>query len=183
MEMIKVKAGDILLAEPFMNDPNFKRSVVLITENDETGTLGLVINKASLFRVNEVLPDFPKIQTQVFMGGLIGLDKLNYLHSYPELIPESIKITDNLYWNGNFESLKKGIKDREILPHNIKFFIGYSGWGIGQLEDELKENSWIVKKDYHGIFKDSRYMWKDILEGMGGEYKLMANYPENPSLN
>ncbi|MCO5232908.1 MAG: YqgE/AlgH family protein [Chitinophagales bacterium] len=183
MSTIKVQAGDLLVSEPFMDDPNFKRTVILITENDETGTLGLVLNKPSIFHLREVLNDFPKFNSKVYLGGPVGLDRINFIHSYPDLIPKSIQITNQLYWNGDYDSLKKNIETQQILPHNIKFFIGYSGWGIGQLEEEIKEGSWIVSKGYTNILKSSEYLWKDVLEKMGGKYKLIANYPEDPTFN
>lgn len=183
MENQKIVAGNLLIADPFMDDPNFKRAVIMITENDETGTLGLVLNKPSIFKLREVLTDFPKFDAKVYLGGPIGLDSVNFIHCYPDLIPRSIPLTDNLYWNGDYEALKQAIKDEKILPHNIKFFLGYSGWGIGQLEDEMKENTWIIAKNYSNIFKGSQYMWKDVLEKMGGKFKIMANYPEDPTHN
>jgi len=183
MSEYNIVAGNLLVAEPFMDDENFKRSVVLITENDHTGTLGLILNRPSIFRLNEVLPDFPKFDAQVYLGGPIGLDRLNFVHSYNDLIPKSIHIADNLYWNGDYEALKKAVSAKKILPHNIKFFLGYAGWGVGQLEDEMKERSWIIARNYHNIFKASQYMWKDVLEKMGGKYKIIANSPEHPSLN
>jgi putative transcriptional regulator len=178
-----IVAGDLLIADPFMDDPNFKRAVVMVTENDHTGTLGLVLNKPSIFKLKEILTDFPKFDANVYLGGPIGLDRLNFIHSYPELIPKSIHIVDHLYWNGDYEALKKAVKDQKILPHNIKFFLGYSGWEIGQLEEEMKDNTWMISKNYRNIFKGSQYMWKDVLEKMGGKYKVIANYPEDPSLN
>lgn len=181
--MIEITPGNILVSEPFMDDPNFKRTAVLITENNETGTLGLVLNRPSIFKVNEVLSNFPKFDAKVYRGGPIGIDMLNFIHSYPDLISESIHLVDNLYWNGNFNDLKKAIEDKSILSHNIKFFLGYSGWGVGQLEEEMKERTWIVAKNYRNIFKGSQYMWKDVLEKMGGKYKIVANSPEDPSLN
>ncbi len=183
MEMTKINPGDLLVAEPFMDDPNFKRTVVLITENDETGTLGLVLNRPSIFNVNEVLNDFPKFGAKVYMGGPVGLDRLNFIHSYPEIIRNSVPIVDNLYWNGNFDDLKNAVSSDKILPHNIKFFLGFSGWGVGQLDDEMEEKTWIVSKSYRNIFKNSRIMWKDVLEKMGGKYKIVANSPTDPSLN
>ncbi|MCO5231719.1 MAG: YqgE/AlgH family protein [Chitinophagales bacterium] len=183
MDKIEIKPGDLLIAEPFMDDPNFKRAVIIITENDHTGTLGLVLNKPSIFKLTEVLQDFPKFDAKVYLGGPVGLDRINFIHCYPEIIPNSIHIIDNLYWNGNYEALKKGIQNQKILPHNIKFFLGFSGWGINQLDEELQEKTWIIAKEYRNIFKGSQYLWKDVLEKMGGEYKLMAKYPEDPSLN
>jgi len=178
-----ITPGSMLVSEPFMEDPNFKRSVVLITENDHTGTLGLVLNRPSIFKINEVLSNFPKFDAKVYRGGPIGLDMLNFIHSYPDLISKSIHIVDNLYWNGDYNDLKKAIEERKIQPNNIKFFLGYSGWGVGQLKEEMKEHTWIIANNYKNIFKESQYMWKDVLEKMGGKYKIIANSPENPNLN
>ena len=122
-----IEKGDLLVAEPFMKDPSFKRTVTLICEHNTEGSIGLVLNRPSIFRVNEMIPNFPAFQSTVYYGGPVGMDRLNYIHSYGDLISDSIHIKDNLYWNGNFEQLKTLIKDRQILPHNIKFFAGYAG--------------------------------------------------------
>lgn len=109
------------MAEPFMKDPSFKRTVTLICEHNTEGTLGLVLSRPSIFRVNEMIPNFPAFQSTVFYGGPVGLDRLNFIHSYGDIIQGSMHIKDNLYWNGDFEQLKMLIKERQILPHNIKF--------------------------------------------------------------
>lgn len=178
-----IKTGDILIAEPFMKDPNFKRTVVLLTEHNEEGSFGLVLNRPSLFGVNDMLHNFPKFKAQMFIGGPVGMDRLNFLHAYGEIIPNSHHVIDNLYWNGDYDALKQGIADKKIMPHNIKFFVGYAGWGPEQVEDEMDEQSWIISRGYRPIFRNPEVMWKDILTKMGGKYKLVANYPEDPSLN
>jgi putative transcriptional regulator len=119
----------------------------------------------------------------MYLGGPVGMDRLNFLHAYGELIPNSLHVIDNLYWNGDYDALKEGIGNRTILPHNVKFFIGYSGWGPDQIDDEMEENSWIVSRGYRPIFRNPDLMWQDTLSKMGGKYKLMSNYPEDPSLN
>lgn len=178
-----IEKGDLLVAEPFMKDPNFKRTVTLICEHDEEGTIGLVLSRPSIFRVNEMIPDFPAFQGTVFYGGPIGMDRLNFIHSYGDVIKDSFHIKDNLYWNGNFEQLKELIRAKEIMPHNIRFFAGYAGWGVGQLEEEMQDNSWIVSKNYPEIFKMSEYMWHDVLVKMGGSNRLLSTFPEDPILN
>ncbi len=175
--------GDLLIAEPFMKDSNFKRTVTLICEHDAEGTIGLVLNRPSIFKINEMIPNFPAFQGEVYYGGPIGMDRLNYIHSYGDMLPNSFHIKDNLYWNGDFDRLKSLIKEKKILPHNIRFFAGYAGWGAGQLEDEIQEKSWIISKNYPEIFKMSEYMWHDVLVKMGGENKLIATLPEDPTLN
>lgn len=181
--MLDIKKGDVIVSEPFMKDPNFKRTVIMLTEHDKDGSLGLVLNKPSIFTVNEMIQDLPLIHSQMYLGGPVGLDRLNFLHSYGDLIPNSHFIAENLYWNGNYDVLKKLIIQKEIAPHNIKFFVGYAGWGAGQLEEEMNENSWYISKNYKKIFRDHDAMWSDVLIRMGGKYKLAAFYPEDPSLN
>ncbi|MEN9448920.1 MAG: hypothetical protein RJA25_2210 [Bacteroidota bacterium] len=179
----KFEKGDLLVAEPYMKDPSFKRSVVLICEHDNEGTLGLVLSRPSIFKVNEMIPNFPSFQGTVHYGGPIGMDRMNFIHSYGELIENSFHIKDNLYWNGNFDQLKALVKEKKIMPQNIRFFAGYAGWGAGQLEEEMQENSWIIAKNYPEIFKMSEYMWHDVLVKMGGKNKLIATLPEDPILN
>jgi putative transcriptional regulator len=142
-----------------------------------------VLSRPSIFRVNEMIPNFPAFQSTVFYGGPVGLDRLNFIHSYGDIIQGSMHIKDNLYWNGDFEQLKMLIKDRQILPHNIKFFAGYAGWEAGQLNEEMQDHSWIVSKDYPEIFKMSEFMWHDVLVKMGGKNKLLSTFPEDPILN
>jgi putative transcriptional regulator len=178
-----LQKGDLLVAEPFMKDPSFKRTVTLICEHNTEGTLGLVLSRPSIFRVNEMIPNFPAFQSTVFYGGPVGLDRLNFIHSYGDIIQGSMHIKDNLYWNGDFEQLKMLIKERQILPHNIKFFTGYAGWEAGQLNEEMQDHSWIVSKDYPEIFKMSEFMWHDVLVKMGGKNKLLSTFPEDPILN
>jgi putative transcriptional regulator len=178
-----LQKGDLLVAEPFMKDPSFKRTVTLICEHNTEGTLGLVLSRPSIFRVNEMIPNFPAFQSTVFYGGPVGLDRLNFIHSYGDIIQGSMHIKDNLYWNGDFEQLKMLIKERQILPHNIKFFAGYAGWEAGQLNEEMQDHSWIVSKDYPEIFKMSEFMWHDVLVKMGGKNKLLSTFPEDPILN
>lgn len=175
--------GDLLVAEPYMKDPNFKRTVVLICEHDDEGTLGLVLNRPSIFKINEMIPNFPSFQGSVYYGGPIGMDRLNFIHSYGDIIENAFPIKDNLYWNGNFEQLKSLVKEKKIMPQNIRFFAGYAGWGKGQLEEEMEEKSWIISKNYQKLFKMDEYMWHDVLVSMGGENKLIATLPEDPILN
>jgi putative transcriptional regulator len=179
-----IQKGDLLVAEPFLKDPAFKRTVTLICENNSNnGTIGLVLNRPSIFRVNEMIPNFPSFQSTVYYGGPVGFDRLNFIHAYGDLIHESFHIKDNIYWNGNFEVLKLLIKEKKVLPHNIKFFAGYAGWENGQLNEEMQDNSWIICKDYPAIFKMSEYMWQDVLQKMGGKHKLISTFPEDPILN
>ena len=183
MKEYDIKKGSLLVAEPFMQDPNFKRTVTLICEHDMEGTIGLILNRPSIFRVNEMISNFPHFESTVYYGGPVGMDHLNFLHAYGDLIPNSHHVRDEFYWNGDFEVLKALVKEKQILPQNIRFFAGYAGWGEGQLLEEMQDESWIVCEDYTEIFRMSEFMWQEVLIKMGGKHKLISTFPENPQLN
>ncbi|MBC8173249.1 MAG: YqgE/AlgH family protein [Chitinophagales bacterium] len=182
----KPATGQLLLSEPFMPDPNFKRTVVLLCEHiEDGGTVGFILNRTLQIKVCDALVDFDEIQNDLYYGGPVAQDTLHYLHRHGELIEDSLHITDDIYWGGNFEQLTNMIKAGSISPNHIKFFLGYSGWSPGQLEHELKENSWIVTqaKSNYAFQTNEKELWKKVLDDMGGEYKMITNYPENPTLN
>ncbi len=186
LNKLSPKKGRLLLAEPFMEDPYFKRSVVLLTgHNKEEGAFGFILNKSLDVTVNDVIKDFPEFDAPVYMGGPVQTDSLFYLHNQGEFIEDSIKISDNLYWSGNYNQLKQMITDQLIFPNEVKFFIGYAGWDYEQLANELKDESWIItENNYHEIHElNNDDLWYNLLQDMGGKYALLSNFPENPSLN
>jgi len=186
MSISTPQKGVLLLSEPFMLDPNFKRSVVFLSEhNEEDGTVGFILNKSMNMTLEEVMPDVDNFKAELFYGGPVQPDTLHFLHNLGDLLEGSVHVIDDVYWGGNFEELKVMIQQKVVSPDNFKFFLGYSGWSPGQLEDELKEKSWIITKaisDY--VFKNMpQSLWKKVLQNMGGEYKLIATFPEDPTLN
>lgn len=177
-------AGKVLISEPFLPDPNFNRSVVLLVEHNDEGTVGFVLNRPSDLMITDVIEYFPTSRIPVFMGGPVGLDQLYYMHTAGDIIENSLEVLPGLYWGGNFEQIKLLIDTGKITSENIRFFAGYSGWSPNQLADEIKERSWIVsklKKDQ--IMSDSPSFWEDTLNAMGKHFKVMAQFPEDPSLN
>lgn len=185
LNKLEPKTGRLLIAEPFMDDPYFKRAVVLLTGYSKEGSFGFILNKKINLKVNDLIKDFPLFDSEVFMGGPVQTDNLFYLHTQGEHIDESIKISENLYWSGNFNQLKKMIENNEIFPNEIKFFIGYSGWDYKQLLDEIKEESWIIselKSDKINPLNDKN-LWKKTLKSMGHKFSILANFPEDPSHN
>ncbi len=182
----ELTAGSLLLSEPFMYDENFKRTVVLICDHtEENGTVGLTLNKPINLRLNDLVEEFPHFDGTVFLGGPVGTDNLQFLHRLGHKIENSIQLADNLYWGGDIEQVKELMMRKEIRAKDIRFFIGYSGWGHEQLIDELKENSWIIAKASVQYVFDSENdtLWKEVMSNMGGIYNTMARYPENPALN
>lgn len=180
-----IKAGKILVAEPFMLDSHFKRSVVLICEHETHGTTGFILNKILEFKPNELIPDFPDISALVGMGGPVAIDTLHYLHNVGDILDDSIKICSGLYWGGNFEQLKFLIENKLITKNNIRFFIGYSGWSDGQLEEELAEKSWIVDDmDANYLFRTKPFvLWQTVLHNRGDRFTVLAQMPDTISLN
>ncbi len=179
------KCGDLLISEPFLSDPNFKRSVILLCEYSEFGGFGLVLNHPSTHALNEVInevyTDFP-----VFIGGPVEQNTLHYVHRLGDVIEDSIELVDGLYWSGDFETLKTLMNIGKVKQDDVRFFLGYSGWGAGQLKSEIDQNTWYVSSETTPelIFEnDPEQFWRTVLKQMGGDYKVIANYPTDPRLN
>ncbi len=183
--MISPSKGTLLIANPFLKDPNFSRSVILVCEHMAEGTFGFVLNKRFSKNLGELLPDLQDIDMPVYQGGPVQQDALHFLHQYPDLINGGEEIGKGIFWGGNFESLVIHLKNQDIDPQRIRFFIGYSGWTEGQLDNELKEESWLtVMATRKLIFNtNAEDIWKDSLTHLGGNYKLMINFPSDPQLN
>lgn len=181
---IAPKQGRILISEPFSMDSFFKRSVVLITEYNEDGAIGFILNKSVELSINEVIEDFPKSNIRITIGGPVSTDTLHYIHSYPS-IPNSIKVLKDVYWGGDFDVIKIMAETGELNEHNIRFFLGYSGWAPEQLNEEISNNYWLVSNlNSEIIINGNIYtIWKDSLQKLGQKYKIWSDFPENPTLN
>ena len=177
--------GDLLIAEPsILNDNEFSRAVILLTDHGNNGSVGFVLNQLSTYKLKDLIPDL-EVDFPVFKGGPVATDNLYFIHSVPELIPDSVKISKGIYWGGNFEAIKSLLNKDLLKLKDIRFFLGYSGWSKGQLFSELKEKSWIVKTNsYKNVFlTNPKTLWKDEILKLGNKYKIWANAPKNPRLN
>lgn len=182
---LKPTKGRILISEPFLDDPYFKRTAVLIVEHNTDGTIGFILNKELDLSLKSTIKGFPKFTGGLGFGGPVCKDQLFYLHTIGDKIAGSLEITKGLYWGGDFDTVKQLIKDEKITAHQIRFFIGYSGWNPGQLDDEIKHKSWIVCESNIDLLmkEDGSELWTELLKSMGKHYSIMANFPEDPSLN
>lgn len=177
--------GDILLSEPFLNDPYFGRKAVLLCENNESGSFGLVLNNLIDVDITEVISDFPSPNTRVSLGGPVSRSNLFFLHNSPD-IDGGQKVLDGIYLGGDFEELKAKLT---IDPSSVKFrlFIGYSGWSDGQLQDEIKSRSWFVTKADNDLIMDTsesnEEYWKALIKNMGEGFGHIAQAPIDPNLN
>lgn len=181
-----IEKGTLLVAEPSLGmDMVFGRAVILISEYNNTGTVGFVINKPLTYTVNDLVPDI-ECNFEVYNGGPVEQNNLYFLHTLPHLISNSIEISNGIYWGGDFEEVKQLFLTQEITKSQIRFFLGYSGWSKNQLEEEIENNSWLVFENFHKnkIFEiPASEIWKNKIAKMGGEYLIWTNAPENPILN
>ncbi|NQW26769.1 MAG: YqgE/AlgH family protein [Flammeovirgaceae bacterium] len=178
--------GDLLISEPYLPDPNFERTVILICEHDSNGTVGFVLNRSADTVFGSVVKEVPYFKAPLFVGGPVHHDTLHFVHRDEVLLDSGMQIMDRVFWGGDFDRLMTLIDTRQINREDYKFFIGYSGWSPGQLVDELKAKSWIVYKNKNEklIFDfDPKNLWKEVLKEMGGKYRVIANYPTDPRLN
>lgn len=177
--------GVLLVAEPAMIDPNFRRAVILLCEHSDEGSFGLIVNKPTDLHLPEVLTEPLGLENQLFLGGPVQPDTLHFLHSYPEEIPEAQPILNGVAWGGPLEEVTEGIRLGMFDAERFRFFAGYAGWGGGQLEGEIEERSWVVMEaDPRHIFDaPPAQLWRRLILGLGGEMALLANYPDEPRLN
>ena len=183
--MISPAAGILLIADPFLKDPHFMRSVVIICEHQKEGTVGFVLNKPFDQMLDALITSFEGFTIPVYYGGPVQKDTIHFLHQYPDLIPGGQEIMKGIYWGGDFEMVTQLVKNNKLDLDKIRFFIGYSGWSKDQLNDELKEKTWLTVKATRNLifhsFPDK--IWKDSLKQLGGDYEMMINFPIDPQLN
>jgi putative transcriptional regulator len=186
MISLKPKKGHLLIAEPStIGDLSFNRSVVLLADHNAEGSVGFILNKPLGYTIQDLIPEIHG-NFKIYNGGPVEQDNLYFIHNVPELIPDSIEISNGIYWGGDFESTKDLINQGMIKKNNIRFFLGYTGWDAHQLEDELEDNAWIVSENSYQnkiIGKSSASFWKEKIMELGGEYLIWSNAPENPTLN
>lgn len=183
--MIEPAPGILLIADPFLKDPNFMRTVVFLCDHQEEGSMGFVINKQIEQTLDELMDGFDGFPVPVYYGGPVQMDTIHFLHQYPDRISGGMEVMENVFWGGDFEALASMVKQGEVDFNKVRFFIGYSGWSEGQLDGELKEKSWLTVSATRNILfhEQAEEIWKDSLKHLGGEYEMMINFPIDPSLN
>ena len=183
--MIDPAPGIFLIADPFLKDPNFLRTVVFLCEHREEGSFGFVLNRQYENTLDELIPELEEYKLPVFYGGPVQQDTIHFLHQYPEEVPGGIEVLKGVYWGGDFDKLVEMIKRGSADTQKIRFYIGYSGWSNGQLTDEMKEKSWLTVKATRKLIFHHNYeeIWKESLKLLGGDYEMMINFPIDPQLN
>jgi putative transcriptional regulator len=177
--------GKILISEPFLADSYFNRSIIYLTDHTPQGSIGFILNKKLELQVSDAIEGFDGCDDNLNMGGPVAPDTLHYLHCLGDSIPKSVLVAENIFWGGDIDSIRELIRLKEIKQSQIRFFLGYSGWSAGQLERELKENSWVIAKVSSNIVLDNNGedTWKRVLRSFKNKYRMWADFPESPDMN
>ncbi len=183
--MIAPGPGILLIAEPFLKDPNFIRTVVLLCEHQDQGSFGLVLNKQITQTLDELVPDLDGFPYPVFYGGPFQMNTLHFIHQCPEMIPGAVPVSKDIYWGGNFEKVKVLITQGLLHTGNIRFYVGYTGWSKYQLEAEIEDKTWIIDEmdpNYLFVFKPDK-LWQVILENKGNTHAILGQIDDFLNLN
>ncbi len=181
---IELCKGKLLISEPLLQDDNFHKSVIFLCHHSPKESLGFILNKQASQLLNFYLNDAMSLDFPVFIGGPVDQEMLHFIHSVPE-IAGGEKITEDIYWSGDLEQIVEGIKIGEVTTNNCKFFIGYSGWGIRQLEAEIEMNAWLVAHSNTALVFNTpeKMVWNEAVKSLGKQYAPLLFMPENPELN
>jgi len=177
--------GKLLVASPAIQDPDFRRTVVLIAAHAEEGAMGVVLNREAGVAVIDAVPDlsvFADPDESVWVGGPVAADGVVVLAEWDEPAEAAAVVL------GDIGFLPADLTDFERLSghtRRARVYAGHAGWGPGQLEAEMEEDSWIVTEpDREDVFTDEPDgLWAEVLRRLGREYALVATMPEDPSLN
>ncbi|MFA6262213.1 MAG: YqgE/AlgH family protein [Bacteroidia bacterium] len=177
--------GSLLLSEPFLDDMKFRRTVVLLGEHSEDGTVGFVLNRLLNITTRDVVPDLLLTEHPVYYGGPVEPNTLHFIHKSGDLIDGSQQIANGIYWGGDIGLVNDLIKRNVLKPEDFKFFIGYSGWESGQLIQEIENKAWwLTESNNRVVFDDDlENMWSNLVRTLGPDFAYMADSPEDPQWN
>ena len=187
MQRTPLGKGIFLVASPALRDPNFRQTVVLLCEHNADGALGFVVNRPTAMSLSEVLPQVPIMEAQkhlLYSGGPVQTNQVMLLYRVHEPPEGSHSVLDDVCLGGDFETLNRMLTQSES-EERFRAFAGYSGWGPGQLENEMQVGSWItIPADPASVFdRDPAVLWAEILRSLGEPFHLYAEMPADPTLN
>lgn len=183
---LKPKQGLLLVAAPFMDSHYFQRSVIFLCEYNEDGSFGFVLNNYLDINFDDISKDLIKINSKISAGGPVDIKDLRYIHTFGDLVPNSVKITDQIHLGGDNNVLIELIKKSDLPETKVRFFLGYCGWFKNQLDEEINEKSWIVvnSSDLNLIMDTNKKdLWQECLQKLGGKYLMFSQIPTNPNNN
>ena len=183
--MEKIQAGALLIADPFLKDPNFLRTVIFLCEHKDEGSFGFVLNRKLEYVIGDLMNDLEGCDFPVFYGGPVQQNTIHFLHRCPGLITGGEKVTDEIYWGGEFDEVVALLQNNKLSQTDIRLFLTYSGCGEKQFEEEFNEKSWLITFGSEQLVfpKDIDSIWKNALKQLGGKYEQLIHYPIDPQLN
>tara|TARA_B110001454_G_scaffold210856_1_gene225851 strand:+ start:79 stop:630 length:552 start_codon:yes stop_codon:yes gene_type:complete len=183
--MLKAKKGRLLISEPSLNDNVFFKSVVLLTHHNDEESIGLILNHPTKINLNEILNNIPLSDFPIYIGGPVEKQSLHFIHTLGSIIPNSKQIIDGIYFGGDFDTVIQLMHDKKITKNEIRFFVGYSGWEAEQLNNEIRDDAWIVQTAKNELCMNysTPKLWSDIIKTKKMEHAIWANMPKDPSLN
>lgn len=183
---LKPKKGCILLSDPFLGDEYYERSVVYLCEHSPEGSFGFVINHYIEINLSQLNEDFPDLDTKISIGGPVEKETMYFIHTLAEELNESLEISPGIYIGGDFEQLYTHLTAQHIEDDKIRFFLGYSGWNAGQLQEEIDRHSWVVCEAENAreiMTSKMDDQWKYFMNKLGPKYRLISGFPLDPSDN
>lgn len=180
--------GSLLVAEPFLRERYFHHAVICLVDYEPRGSaMGIVLNNRTSYTLQDLLPSVKsKIPVPIYCGGPMSCDRLYFMHTLGDLIPDSREITPGLSIGGDFDAMLSIVNDGYAAEGHLRFFLGYSGWGVEQLDGELLKNVWAVT-DIPSVTdilsgEEDAY-WHRIVRSMGSRYRGWLYHPRNPHSN
>ncbi len=182
---LEPQTGSFLLANTSLVDPNFFRAVVLLCEHEPEGTFGLVLTQPLTVMLSEGVQSLFGWDAPLHRGGPVEPGSLHFVHGRSDLDIGSVEVARGIYWGGSFERVNELIGEGVAAPTDFRFFVGYSGWGPGQLDEELEQQSWYLTPAASSLaFEgDPALIWQHALQGMGPEFAMLSHVPLDPHVN
>jgi putative transcriptional regulator len=176
--------GQLLVASPTLTDPNFARAVVAIANHDEDGALGIILNRPSDTEVAEAVPELEDVvegDEVVFVGGPVQPASIVVLAEFEDPAEAAFLVVGGI----GLVSERTGLEHLDTVTARRRIFAGYAGWGPGQLEAELEREDWIVEPAHpEDVFAEEPVdLWAQVLDRKGGQFRLLARMPTDPSVN
>ena len=182
----KAVHGCVLLSDPFTQDSYFSRSAILLCRHNKKETFGFVLTNYIEIDLHKLDENLPEIITKISFGGPVEKDNLFYIHTFGKEIEGAEQIIDTLYFGGDYEMLFELIKADPKRINEVRFFIGYAGWDFEQLNNEMKDHSWIAVTNITEkeiLSTSSDHFWKDCMTKQGSKFEMISNFPLNPNEN
>ena len=186
--IVNPQKGDLLIAEPLLDEPYFKRSVILLLDEDNNqGHIGLALNKITPVSLQDLFPDWKAgAEVPVYSGGPVEADRLFMLHTMGDRFEGSMEVSPGLYVGAKLDDIIDYITNNRYADGNIRFFLGYSGWSRGQLTSEILKNTWALNPNpgHTDVLTGAEDLyWRREVRRLGEKYRSWLLVPSNPAFN